>query len=204
MAEVNVDKTRNEDSSRQGSQGMSRRGSSYPSALWRNPSEMLSMNPFSLMRRFSEEMDRAFSDWPRFGGEGNVGWSPAIEVSEREGKLMIHADLPGLNKDDVKIEVADDHLILQGERKREHSEQGKGFQRSERSYGTFYRSIPLPDGADLDQTRAQFNNGVLEVTIPVPEQQPRRRQIPVEAGTERNGVTSENATHNAEFTTTNR
>ena len=121
MAEVNVDKTRNEENSRQGSQGLSRRGSFGPTALWRNPSEMLNMNPFTLMRRFSEEMDRAFADWPRFGGEMSSGWSPAIEVSEREGKLIVHADLPGLNKDDVKIEVADDTLIIQGERKREHN-----------------------------------------------------------------------------------
>ena len=68
----------------------------------------------------------------------------------------------------------------QGERKREHEEKQEGFYRSERSYGRFYRLIPLPEDAKLDESRAQFNNGVLEVRIPVPEAQKRRREIPIE------------------------
>lgn len=79
------------------------------------------------MRRFTEEMDRAFAgDWPRFGAGEMSAWSPAVEVSERDGKMIVHVDLPGLNKEDAKIEVTDDSLTIQGERKREHEEQGKG------------------------------------------------------------------------------
>ncbi len=113
--------------------------------------------------------------------------------------MVVHADLPGLRKDDVKIEVTNDSMIIQGERKREHEEQGKGFRRSERSYGSFYRCVPLPTGANLDEARAQFNNGVLEASIPVPEeQQRRRREIAVEAGTaERKEAKSESSANKA-------
>jgi HSP20 family protein len=150
------------------------------------------MNPFTLMRRFTEEMDRTFSG-AGFGSGSSGMWSPAIEVSEREGQLMVHADLPGLNKDDVKIEVTDEALTIQGERKREHEERREGFHRSERSYGSFYRSIPLPQGAKTEEARAQFENGVLQISIPVAQEQPRRRQIPVEGGSgERKQPTSEN------------
>lgn len=191
MAEVNVDKKRSEERDRQESRGLQRRHDFgitrerdfFPSSFWR-PSEFLTSNPFTLMRRFSDEMDRVFSSAWTGTGTSEVGtWSPAIEVSEREGKVLVHADLPGLNKEDVKIEVVNDNLIIQGERKREHEEEGKGFRRSERSYGSFYRSIPLPEGANVDEARAQFNNGVLEVSIPVPAEQRKTRQVPIETGT---------------------
>ena len=95
--------------------------------------------------------------------------------------LVVRADLPGLNKDDVKIEVTDDGLVIRGERKNEHEERGEGFYRGERSYGQFYRLIPLPDDIDTDQMRADFSNGVLEITVPVPEREQRRREIPIGA-----------------------
>lgn len=185
MAEVNVEKTRPEERERQGSQalehrqqsGIAQRGAEFPSLHFRDPSDLFNMNPFALMRHFNQEVNRAFGD------TSNQIWSPAIDISERDGKLMVHADLPGMKQDDVKIEVIDDQLIIQGERKREHEENRQGFRRSERSYGSFYRSIPLPEGANVDQTQAQFNNGVLEVSIPVPEgQQRKRRQIPIGTG----------------------
>jgi HSP20 family protein len=129
------------------------------------------------MRRFTEEMERGM---PGFGPM--TAWSPAIEVSALDGKVIVRADLPGLNKEDVKVEVTDGSLVIQGERKQEHEEHKQGFHRSERMYGSFYRSIPLPKGAQVDQARAQFNNGVLEVSIPVPAEQQQGRQIPVETG----------------------
>lgn len=199
MAEVKVEKKGTEQRNQQEPQGLERRQQgitrgreSFPS-LWRSPSEFFSMSPFALMRRFSDEMDRAFSNtWSGFGTSEAGGWSPAIDVSEREGKLMVHADLPGMNKEDVKIEVTGDGLILRGERKREHEESGRGFHRSERSYGSFYRYIPLPEGAQIEEARAQFNNGVLEVSVPVPQEQSRRREIPIEVGgAERKEASSE-------------
>ena len=70
-------------------------------------------------------------------------------------------------------------MVIQGERKREHEERDRWGYRSERSYGSFYRSIPLPEGADIETAKAEFKDGVLEVTVPIPEEQKRRRQIPI-------------------------
>jgi len=132
------------------------------------------------MRRFSKEMDRTFG---RFftREEGESFWSPAIEVTQGEGQLNVHADLPGLKPEDVRVEVTDDQLIIQGERKYEQEEKKKGFYRSERRYGQFYRTIPLPEGANTEQAKAHFANGVLEVGLPVPEQKSNRREIPIES-----------------------
>jgi len=191
MAEMNVEKKHDGHDQRE-SQGLARR---RDQSLWSNPAEFFTGNPFTVMRRLSEEMDRAFSgSWSGFGGGRTGVWSPAIDVTERDGKLQVHADLPGVNQDDVKVEVTGDSITIQGERKQEHEEKGKGFYRSERSYGRFFRSIPLPEGAKTDEARAQFQNGVLEVSVPVPQQQENRRQIPIESGSAtRREVTSETA-----------
>src|SRR6187455_3204733 len=95
---------------------MARRQDNYPSR------DAFSFSPFSMMRRLSEEMDRAFAS--SFGlsrGFGESGiWAPPVDVRERNGNLEIHAELPGLNKDDVNVECADEGIIIEGERKREH------------------------------------------------------------------------------------
>jgi HSP20 family protein len=107
-------------------------------------------------------------------------WSPQVEIFEREGNIVVRADLPGLSKDDVQIEVQDDVLTLRGERKSEHEEREKGIYRSERIYGSFQRSFRLPEGAQADQIAANFQNGVLELTVPQPQpksQQPHRVEI---------------------------
>ena len=83
------------------------------------------------------------------------------------------------------MEVTDEGLVIQGERKREHEEKREGYYRSERSYGQFYRLIPLPENANIDQAHAEFRNGELRVSIPVPEQQRRVRQIPISTSGER-------------------
>lgn len=135
-------------------------------------------NPYQLMRRMTEEMDRTFG----FGGSGEVGpWSPATEVVERDGKYIVRSELAGLKPEEVKVEVTDGELIIQGERKSEHEETQGRYRRSEHRYGQFYRSIALPEGVDPAQVHARFENGMLEVTIPAPpQQQSQRRQIPIE------------------------
>lgn len=157
---------------------LTRPGLWNPDFSW-NSSEFLS-SPFSLMRRFSEEMDRTLSRFFSREDTGESFWSPAVEVTETSGQLQVHADLPGLKPEDVRVEVANDKLIIQGERKYEQEEKKKGFYRSERHYGQFYRAIPLPEGASTDQAKARFNNGVLEISLPVPEQKTNRREIPIE------------------------
>ncbi len=158
--------------------GLARRGEWVPSVFAMHPREFFSLSPFELMRRFSEEMDRFFA-----GGRETreVMWAPNIEVKEKDNNLIVCAELPGVKKEDVKLEVTDEGLVIQGERKREEEQRERGYYRSERSYGRFYRLIPLPDEAKAEEAKAQFNNGVLEVTIPVPEMQRKRREIPIEA-----------------------
>ncbi len=176
MADVKVSKQSSQPEQRE--RGLGRRGELFPS-LWSSPREIFSLTPFEMMRRFANEMDRFAG---REEGEHSM-WAPRIEVREKGNNMIVCADLPGLNKDDVKVEATDDGLLIEGERKREHEERQEGFYRSERSYGHFRRLVPLPEGANLDQAKAQFNNGVLEVSIPIPESQRKRREIPIEAET---------------------
>lgn len=145
-------------------------------------------SPFGLMRRFNDEMDRLFQDFG-FGREspemlsghemrmfgGSSGWSPQIEVFERGGELCVRADLPGMRKDDIEVDIADNALVIRGERKDEREEEEEGYYRSERSYGSFFRTIPLPEGVDAESAEASFQNGVLEITMPAPERAKRRR-----------------------------
>jgi HSP20 family protein len=174
--EVKVRKSSSEQPERRGG-GVARRGEHFPGFFSMSPRDFFAMSPFSLARRMSDEMDR----W--FGGEGwgeRGIWSPAVEVREQDNNLVVCADLPGLKKEDVKVEVTDQGLVIQGERKREHEERSEeGVYRSERSYGRFYRVIPLPEGASVDQANANFKDGVLEVRVPVPAAQRSRREIPI-------------------------
>jgi len=146
----------------------------------------LRSSPFSFMRRFGEDMDRLFED---FGfGRGLIqrdmaqmaAWSPQVEVTERDGSLIVRADLPGMTPDDVQVEIKDDAIILQGERRQEHEEQRSDMYVSEVSYGTFYRAIPLPEGANAENAQATFRDGVLEITVPLPQRETRRRQLEIQ------------------------
>ena len=102
-----------------------------------------------------------------------------MEVRERDGSLEICAELPGLSKDDVKVECRPEGIAIEGEKKREHESHEGGFHRTERSYGHFYRMIPLPEGADVDKAKAEFKNGVLEVRVPIAQEKKKGRQIPI-------------------------
>lgn len=141
------------------------------------------MSPITLMRRFTEDIDRAFGLAGRTqdgASEDELGWIPRVEVRQSGNNLIVHAELPGLNENDVRVEATDEGLLIQGERKREQKSEEGGWQHSEFSYGRFSRLIPLPESAKIDQARANFRNGVLEVTVPVPEAENRRRQIPID------------------------
>src|SRR5437899_394132 len=148
--------------------------------------------PFAFMRRFGEEMDQLFEDFgfgsgwlaPVFAGRfGDSFWSPQVEMIERDGELVVRADLPGLAKDDVKVELADNAITIEGERKGEHEEKGEGYYRSERSYGKFYRRLPVPEGVNANQANATFNNGVLEITMPAPKRvEQKARQLEISEG----------------------
>lgn len=193
-------------------------------------------NPFALMRRMMEDMDRLFSDFgfttpgmlgsnllssdvSPSSGQRSLGgglssgsnrsaaqggqqsltrgsqrgalqqpmfgtlWSPQVEIFERGNNLVVRADLPGLSRENVDVELDDDALIIRGERQSDTENEDEGFYHSERSYGSFYRAIPLPEGIDASSCNATFRDGVLEVTLPKPQQQPSRsRRIDVRGG----------------------
>ena len=165
----------------QGGTGLSRSRGTDPFSFL-SPAEFFSSNPFTLMRRMSEEMDRTFGQFFGQQSSGGGSWYPAIDVTEQDGQLQVHAELPGIKPEDVKVEIANDVLTISGERKSEHEHRIGQAYRSERRYGQFYREIPLPEGVNADQANAQFRDGVLEITVPVPQQTSNRRQIPVQTG----------------------
>lgn len=169
--------------------GMARRPQSAPGSYGATGT------PFSLMRRMAEDMDRLFEDFgfglpgfalapivssgvtPRRGGSTNAflrgGWIPQIETFRKGDKLVLRADLPGLRKEDVSVDIEDGILTISGERSAEDVEDREGYFHSERSYGQFQRSLALPEGVTGDSCDATFKDGVLEVTIPVPKQAER-------------------------------
>ena len=163
-------KTKTEGSGKQtngGSRGPEKQG----------PAESLqAFNPSTLVRRFIDEVDRLADDFGLGRGllssveRGLPGaWAPQIEMFERGGQLIVHADLPGLRKDDVKVELFDDAVTIEGERRNQLDEKQEGFYRSERSYGRFFRRVPLPQGVNTEDAKASFRDGVLEVTMPAPK-----------------------------------
>jgi HSP20 family protein len=134
-------------------------------------------DPFALLRQMTAELDRVFEEsawpvfkWPSFAlpAEREVGWLPSIDVFEKDNRLVTKVDLPGMKKEDVKVEVTDGHLAISGERKTEAEEKKEHFYRSERHYGSFYRAVPLPEGVKLEDVKATFTDGVLEVSVPLP------------------------------------
>jgi HSP20 family protein len=156
-----------------------------------------SSSPFGLMQRMADDMDRLFEQFgfgrpglgltPLSGGlfdddlwsdrgmqSSNTGWTPQVETFRRGDNLVIRADIPGVKKEDVHVEIENDMLTISGERREQHEEDRDGFYRSERSYGQFYRAIPLPQGVNTEKCDASFRDGVLEVTLPAPQQEEQR------------------------------
>jgi len=156
-------------------------------------------NPFQMMRRFTKDMERLFEDFRGFNFPtffktdfapfrmefDDAEWAPQIEVLHNKGQFMVRADLPGLTKDDVKVDVTDDMITISGERKEEKEEKREGFYRSERRYGSFYREIPLPEGAKTEDAAATFQNGVLEITIPAKKVETASRKLEIKEPVEK-------------------
>ena len=132
-------------------------------------------DPFAVLRQLTSELDKVFDEWPTFRWPASTAtlaseeaWSPTIEVFEENNRLITRVDLPGVKKEDVTVEVTDGYLTLSGERKRESEEKKDNFYRSERVYGSFRRTVPLPAGVKQDDVKASFADGVLDVTVPLP------------------------------------
>jgi HSP20 family protein len=137
------------------------------------PLETIGFSPFRTLERFADDMTRLFDDfgvgrgWRRLAEpDGILTWSPRVDVTQHKGDLVVRVDLPGMKKDDVKVNVTEDALTIHGERHREQEEERDGVYRSERTYGAFYRTIALPPGTGTDQVKASFKDGVLEIRMP--------------------------------------
>ena len=144
---------------------------------------LIRWDPTREIGSLQSEMNRLFNsffDAPAGGENGGAlrRWVPAMDLVETEEHFVLRADLPGLNEDDVSIELEDNVLTVSGERKSEHEERKEGFYRIERATGRFARSLTLPEGVDPDAVQASFDRGVLEVRVPKPEERkPRKVQI---------------------------
>jgi HSP20 family protein len=101
-------------------------------------------------------------------------WSPAIDAYQRGNEFVIRAEVPGMQRQDLTVEVGDDEVTLHGERKREFEQDREGVFWTERSYGSFTRVIPLPPGVISDSAKATFNNGILEIVMQAPSPEERR------------------------------
>jgi HSP20 family protein len=193
MAKSNQTKKKNNGNGQKRSSALTSTGSPSSAVAPREPQSL--GTPFTFMRRFSEEMDRLFEDfgfgrgWLAPGLERSLdhlgtlagnAWVPQVEVMERDNQLVVRADLPGMSKDDVKVDLDDNSLVIRGERKSEREEDEEGYYRSERSYGSFYRRIPLPSGVKAEEANADFRDGVLEITMPAPKRtEEKHRQIEI-------------------------
>jgi HSP20 family protein len=132
--------------------------------------------PVTMNRLFNN-----FFDTPTGAASPSRRWIPAMDLAETQDAYVLRADLPGLAPEDVKIELENRVLTLSGERKAEQRSEESGWMRVERSFGAFRRSLTVPAGVDAAAITAAFDNGVLTVTVPKPEQaKPRRVEIAVE------------------------
>lgn len=181
---------------------LSRRPMSRDFPTWQDPITGWTSDPLGQFRHWSQQMERWFNsfglgasgnrtgDWNLSAGGQMQTWMPQIEAYQRGDELVVRADLPGLKREDVTVEITDDAVVIQGERRDEFESEREGYYRSERSYGSFYRAVPLPAGAITEDAKATFKDGVLEVTMPAPPATTRGRQIDIRDG-------SEHTTHGA-------
>ena len=139
------------------------------------------LDPYSAFRGIYDEMNRMMTrSRGRAASSGfPATWIPTIEIEQRDDKYVVSAELPGISEADVHVEVDNDVLVLQGQREQSRDQNEEGVRRTERCYGQFYRSIPLPEGVDPNQGQAKINNGMLVVTFPLSEAQVQKKQIPV-------------------------
>jgi len=125
-------------------------------------------SPFEGLTNWFDDMD-AWCDYNSSSRSIEKGWLPPIDIAEEEGTYLVKADLPGLKKEDIHVELHGRYLTLRGERKSEHEEKRGHYRRVERKYGTFERRLSVPEGLTEKDIKAHYRDGVLELTIPTPK-----------------------------------
>jgi HSP20 family protein len=153
-----------------------------------HPSRVTTLDPY---RTWQIEVNRLFDDMlsgmPFMLRKGErpaaaAGFIPRVDLSETEKEIRVSAELPGLEEKDVSVELEQETLIIQGERKEEQEEKGRNWHGREQAYGSFQRVIPLPVAVAGDKVRASFQKGLLTVTLPkLEEAQPRRKVVKIES-----------------------
>ena len=154
------------------------------------------MSPFALLQRFfSDDLAGLLTDGrgprgrmtPQLPDVAAAASAPKVDMVQRGNELVVRTDLPGVRADNITVEINDNALTISGERQEERTEDDNGVYRYERSYGAFFREIPLPEGAIVDQAKATFKDGVLEITVPAPpEQVSRGRRVEISPGDQPN------------------
>jgi HSP20 family protein len=137
---------------------------------------------FPLFQRLSRELDDLFNTFGmerHFKGPVSTMWTPEVEMFTKNNELVVRADVPGLKKEDITIELTEDAIMLKGERKQEKEEKREGFYQTERVYGSFYRALPLPEGAKIENAKAVFRDGVLEITVPMERVDSKARKLEI-------------------------
>lgn len=143
-------------------------------------------DPFARLAELEAEFDRLWGDrWSlfrplqRLTTDSGV-WAPRTDVYEKDGALVVEAELPGVKKEEMTVEVVDGDLVIRGERKAEKEVKEENYYRMERSSGSFYRRLPLPEGVTAEQIEATMTDGVLRVRVPKPaESKPEPTKIPI-------------------------
>ena len=131
------------------------------------PGTLTRWDPFAELGELRSRFDRMFDELP---DDRERAWTPAIDVVDDDGHLVVRADLPGIKPEEVKIEVEDDILTISGDHEERTEEKDKDYVRRERRYGSFSRSVTLPGGVDAKKITASTRDGVVEVTVPLPKE----------------------------------
>jgi len=147
--------------------------------------------PWRALREMEEEIDRAFEEafgrraWPTVWRRWRPvietrGWAPAVDMFDKEDKLVVRAELPGVKKEDIDVSIVGDTLTIRGERKVEEEVKDEDYYCCERAYGSFYRAISLPTDVETSKVEARYKDGVLEVTLPkAKEAKPEKIEVKV-------------------------
>ena len=138
--------------------------------------------PFDLFQEFWKDWD--FNQFPtfftRFHKPGTMTWMPKMDVFEKEGELILKVDLPGVPKENVKVTIEENYLVIAGDRKEEKEIKEESYYRMEREYGSFYRRLPLDFEVDPNLIKATFKEGILEVKVPIlAKKGPEPKAIPI-------------------------
>ncbi|PSB00604.1 Hsp20/alpha crystallin family protein [Merismopedia glauca] len=123
-------------------------------------------SPFHEFETLRNQMDRLFEDLTNNNYRSDIHWQPAVEMSDQENNIVVKASLPGVEPKDIDVSVSRNAVKITGEHTYENKTENKGFYHSEFSYGRFERTIKLPVAVQNDQVKAEFNNGILILSLP--------------------------------------